>query len=296
MGIICALPIEYDAVSYIFDEFWDEYGDQYGRAVGDLNSYTTGRVGHYNVVLALLPHMGKVNAASTAASMRASYSGLRLVILVGICGAVPYSRGSEILLGDVVISKTVIQYDFGRQYADQFIRKDTIDDNLGRLNKDVRNLTTIFETDRGLDGLEKRAVYFLQQLQAKVARTKRRTKYDYPGASNDKLFEPTYRHKHHVSLNCICRNCTSDVDPVCEVALGSSCADLGCDEKHLVMRKRLVARMTVMSMSWRSTLGRSPLVIKWLSPLSTGIGSQAKQECLPSRWRAPGFGTKCLPS
>jgi nucleoside phosphorylase len=242
VGIICALPLEYDAVSYILDEFWDEDGDQYGRAVGDPNSYTTGRMGHYNVVLALLPHMGKANAASAAASMRASYSGLRLVILVGICGAVPYGRGSEILLGDVVISKTVIQYDLGRQYADQFIRKDTLEDNLGRLNKDVRNLITTFQTDRGIDWLEKRAVYVLQQLQAKVAQTKRRKKYDYPGVSSDKLFESTYRHKHHVSLDCICGDCFSDVDPVCEVALGSSCADLGCDEKHLVMRERLAAR------------------------------------------------------
>ncbi|KAJ5390821.1 nucleoside phosphorylase domain-containing protein [Penicillium cataractarum] len=242
VGIICALSLEYNAVSYLFDEFWDEDGDQYGRAAGDPNNYTTGRMGHYSVVLALLPHMGKANAASAAASMRASYSGLRLVILVGICGAVPYSWGSEILLGDVVISKTVIQYDLGRQYGDQFIHKDTIDDSIGRLNKDIHNLINIFETDRGLDWLEKRAVYFLQQIHNKVARTKRRTKYDYPGASNDKLFEPTYRHKHHVSPDCICRHCASDKDPVCEVALGSSCADLGCDEKHLVTRERLFAR------------------------------------------------------
>ncbi|KAH6961913.1 hypothetical protein BKA56DRAFT_662002 [Ilyonectria sp. MPI-CAGE-AT-0026] len=75
VAIIYALPLEYDAVSYIFDEFWDENGDRYGRATGDPNSYTTGRVGKYNVVLALLPHMGKTNAASAAASMRSSYGG-----------------------------------------------------------------------------------------------------------------------------------------------------------------------------------------------------------------------------
>lgn len=173
---ICALPLEYDAVSYIFDEFWDEDGDKYGRAPGDPNSYTTGRVGHCNVVLALLPHMGKANAASAAASMRSSYTGLRLAILVGVCGAVPRSRDSEILLGDVVISKTVIQYDFGRQYSDQFVRKNAVEYNLGRPNKDVRNLVAIFETDRGLDWLEQRTAHFLQQLQAKVAQTKRRGK------------------------------------------------------------------------------------------------------------------------
>ncbi|KAH7123380.1 putative kinesin [Dactylonectria estremocensis] len=242
VAIICALPLEYDAVSYIFDEFWDENGDRYGRATGDPNSYTTGRVGKYNVVLALLPHMGKTNAASAAASMRSSYGGLQLALLVGVCGAMPCGRDGEVLLGDVVISKTVVQYDFGRQYPDKFVRKNTVEDNLGRPNKDVRNLLALFETDRGLDQLEQRTARFLRQLQANVAQTRRRGKYDYPGPAEDRLFEPTYRHKHHVSPTCSCRDCFSDVDPVCDEALSSSCADLGCDDEHLVTRERLQAK------------------------------------------------------
>ncbi|KAH7132719.1 nucleoside phosphorylase domain-containing protein [Dactylonectria macrodidyma] len=242
VAIICALPLESTAVSYIFDEFWDENGDQYGRAAGDPNSYTTGRVGKYNVVLALLPDMGKANAAGAAASMRSSYGGLRLALLVGVCGGMPRGRDGEILLGDVVISKTVIQYDFGRQHPDKFVRKNTVEHNLVRLNKDVRNLVATFETDRGLDQLEQRTTHFLRQLQASVAQTKRRGKYDYPGTAEDKLFEPTYRHKHHVSPTCICRDCFSDLDPVCDEALSSLCADLGCDDEHLVARKRLQAK------------------------------------------------------
>lgn len=242
IAIICALPLEYDAVCYIFDEFWDEDGDQYGRAIGDPNSYTTGRVGKYNVVLALLPHMGKANAASAAASMRSSYGGLRLALLVGVCGGMPGGRDGEILLGDIVISKSVIQYDFGQKYPDKFVRKNTVEDNLGRPNKDARNLITTFETDRGLDQLEKRTTHFLRQLQASVAQTRRRGKYDYPGTTEDKLFEPSYRHKHHISPTCVCRDCLSDLDPVCDEALSSSCASLGCDGKHLIARKRLQAQ------------------------------------------------------
>ena len=133
VAIICALPLEYDAVSLVFDEFWDEDGDPYGRAVGDVNHYTTGRIGKYNVVLALLPHMGKANAASAAANIRSSYNCLRLALLVGICGGVPQaSDNSEILLGNVIISKSIVQYDFGRQYPDKFIRKDTVEGNLSR--------------------------------------------------------------------------------------------------------------------------------------------------------------------
>lgn len=242
IAIICALPLEYDAVSYIFDEFWDESGDQYGRAERDPNNYTTGRVGKYNVVLALLPHMGKANAASAAASMRSSYGGLRLALLVGVCGGMPHGRHSDILLGDVIISKTVVEYDFGRQYSDKFIYKNTVEDNHGRLNKDIRNLVAIFETDRGLDQLKQRSAHFLRQLQANAAQTGRQSKYNYPGTAEDKLFEPTYRHKHQVSPTCICRDCFNDSDPVCDKALSSLCADLRCDDERLIARKRLQAK------------------------------------------------------
>ena len=108
VAIVCALPLEYDAVSYIFDAFWDEDGDPYGRAIGDPNSYTTGRIGDFNVVLALLPHMGRANAASAAASMRSSYAQLRLALLVGVCGGAPRLEQGEVFLGDVVISQTVV--------------------------------------------------------------------------------------------------------------------------------------------------------------------------------------------
>src|SRR5262245_33230939 len=109
IALICALQLEYDAVSLLFDEFWDEDGDRYGKATGDLNSYTTGRIGKYNVVLALLPRIGKVNAASATASVRSSYTSLRLALLIGICGGVPKKgkdEDDEVLLGDVVVSKT----------------------------------------------------------------------------------------------------------------------------------------------------------------------------------------------
>ncbi|KAF4991981.1 hypothetical protein FDECE_13845 [Fusarium decemcellulare] len=242
VAIICALPLEYDAISYAFDEFWDDNGDQYGRAPGDPNSYTTGRVGKYNVVLALLPHMGKVNAASAAASMRSSYSSVRLALLVGICGGLPFAQHGEILLGDVIVSKTVIQYDFGRLYPDKFSTKSTTEDNLGRPSKDVRSLVATFETDRGREQLEQLSAHFLEQLRGKAAQRHRQGKYDYPGTALDKLFKASYRHKHHTTSDCICRDCHTDSDPVCDKALGLSCDDLGCSERHLVARNRLQMR------------------------------------------------------
>ncbi|OWT42504.1 phosphorylase superfamily domain-containing protein [Pochonia chlamydosporia 170] len=104
IAIICALPLEYNAVALLFDQFWDGDGDKFGRAARDDNAYKTGRIGKHSVVLALLPGMGKVSAAAAAASMRSSYVALRLVFLVGICGGAPHYNQDEILLGDVIIN------------------------------------------------------------------------------------------------------------------------------------------------------------------------------------------------
>ncbi|KAK6197686.1 hypothetical protein LQW54_010648 [Pestalotiopsis sp. IQ-011] len=241
IAIVCALETEYNTVSLVFDEFWDEDEDKYGKAAGDSNHYTTGRIAHYNVVLALLPHMGKVNAAGAAASMRSSYRAIRLALIVGICGGIPAGNHGDILLGDVIISKSLVQYDFGRQYPDKFERKDTVEDNLGRPNKDIRNLLALFATDRGRERLEKRTLDCLEQVQAKAVSKRRigRERYRYPGTAKDILFEPDYRHKHHGRPTCACRDCLHDLSPVCEDAIRMSCIDLGCDETRLMKRQQL---------------------------------------------------------
>ncbi|KAL6905057.1 TPR-like protein [Trichoderma evansii] len=237
VAIICALPLEFDAVVLLFDEFWDKDGDIFGRAIGDLNTYTTGRIGKHNIVLALLSQMGKANAAAAAANMRSSYGALRLVIIAGICGGVPSNSQGEMFLGDVVISKSIIQYDFGRKYPDGFMRK-TGEDDLRKHDKNIRNFLAQFTTSRGGDKLLEKTASFLNQLQQKAV--KYQDKYKYPGISQDKLFESSYRHKHRNSVACICNHCHGRKDPVCDEALSSSCDDLGCDEDYLVVvRKRL---------------------------------------------------------
>ncbi len=55
------------------------------------------------------------SAASVASSLRVSYTGVQIALVVGICGGVPYpSDGNyaEIFLGDVIISDAVVEYDF----------------------------------------------------------------------------------------------------------------------------------------------------------------------------------------
>ncbi|KAF3070243.1 hypothetical protein CFAM422_006774 [Trichoderma lentiforme] len=234
IAIICALPLEYDAVCLVFDEFWDEDGDPYGTAPGDANTYTTGRIGDQNVVLALLQRMGKTSAASAVASMKLSYTGLRQALLVGICGGVPRTQnGSDIMLGDVIISRTIVQYDFGKRYPDQFIRKQTTTE---AQSNDFRGFAVMAETMRGRNKLRQATSALLSQLQDNANRSSCGTKYVYPGLARDKLFEPNYRHKHHESPGCVCKECHDMTSPVCDKALTASCSELGCSSKFLVPR------------------------------------------------------------
>ena len=115
-------------------------------------------------MLALLPNIGKAAAAGAVASFRSSYLSLRLAFLVGICGGVPSPGTDEVLLGDVVISKIILQYDFGRQYHNKPVPKDTVKDSLGRPNKDICSLIAIFETEQEKQRLQQNAAKHLKSL------------------------------------------------------------------------------------------------------------------------------------
>ncbi|KAF7553716.1 hypothetical protein G7Z17_g3467 [Cylindrodendrum hubeiense] len=240
VAIVCALPREYDAVSLLIDQFWDEDGDRYGRAVGDDNRYTTGRMGNIDLVVVLLSNMGRASAAGTAASLRASYPGLRIALLTGICGGVPKTTENEdVLLGDVIISKCVVQHDFGRLYADGFATKSTVEDALGRPTRNIRNMFTYLETSRGLNQIEARASEFLQAIQKKPQGRRRGPNYAYPGADHDRLYHASYQHKHQASATCVCADHRGSTDPVCEASRSLPCGDLGCDDAYLVKRDRV---------------------------------------------------------
>ncbi|KAH7157169.1 hypothetical protein EDB81DRAFT_867930 [Dactylonectria macrodidyma] len=160
----------------------------------------------------LLPGMGKANAASAVASLRSSYNNIKWALLVGICDAVPQVSGTEVLLGDVILSRYVVQYDFARQYSHKVMPKKTIEDTLGRPNKEIRVLNALLETRSSSNRLERKATQFLQQLQSKVAQSKHEAVYKYPGIAQDKLFKGSCRHKHQDPELCdTCGACSSDL-------------------------------------------------------------------------------------
>ncbi|KAM0187038.1 hypothetical protein ACHAPI_011356 [Fusarium lateritium] len=234
VAIVCALPREADAVTLLFDQFWDEERDPFGRVDGDTNTYITGRIGQHHVVLAVLPNMGTNNAAAATASLRSSYTGLKLAILVGICGGIPRIADFDAFLGDVVVSKTIVQYDYGRQYPGHFAVKNTVEDSLGRANKDIRTLLAVFETELMRERLQVEASRHLERLQEAAKKKRRRANYQYPGAKEDKLFSPTYAHKHRGWCNV----CSNDPDIFCEAASKASCDEARCDVANLVVRER----------------------------------------------------------
>ena len=238
IAIICALQIESDAVEALFDEIWE--GDcAYGKAPTDPNSYTTGRIGDHNAVLAFMPGMGKGTAASVAANFRSSFPRINLGLVVGICGGVPIGMDEnekEILLGDIIISTGLVQYDFGRQLPDKFVMKDTLEDNLGRPNSEIRSFLKKMASFRSRQLLANRTSTFIDELCNKEGLEKLK----YPGADEDKLYEPTYRHKHQGLTSCtICAECKSNEDEACKDALKASCSELGCSDDKQVPRNRL---------------------------------------------------------
>jgi nucleoside phosphorylase len=80
-----------------------------------------------------MPGMGKGSVAGIVSSLLVSYPGVKLALVVGICGgAPPPPEYQEIFLGNVIISDLAIKYNFGRQYPGGFQRKTGVKDTLGR--------------------------------------------------------------------------------------------------------------------------------------------------------------------
>ncbi|OLN81213.1 hypothetical protein CCHL11_07368, partial [Colletotrichum chlorophyti] len=147
---------------------------------GDYNKYGAGLIRCHNVVLLLLPGIGKVSAASAVASLRSSYKGIKLAILAGICGGGP-------------------RYDLVRRYYNRFAVEDAFKDSLVRLRKDTKSLIRMFETRHDRNDLQRRARQALEHIHQNSIDTGLQDLYKCPLAIDDRLFEPDYLHKHRSS-------------------------------------------------------------------------------------------------
>lgn len=240
IAIICALGVEYDAISLLVDGYWDQLDDSfYGKADGDTNMYRTCHIGKANVVLVRLPAMGKVSAAMAATSLSMSFRGLKLVLVVGICGGVPFpGKGEEMLLGDVAVSNSAIQYDLGRRFPDTFAAKEGPRDSLRKLPRSADNLVTFLQSAEIREDAEAEAAEILHQLQAKGIGFSQ-WQWQYPGARSDRLFQSDFHHKHHrylPSMENRCRCYTSS--DACSISRSLSCREAGCLNNDELIEKR----------------------------------------------------------
>ncbi len=206
IAILCSLPFEFGAVVALLDHDWDIAGLSYGKAAGDPNLYYVyGVFGRHNVVLAFLGGTGKTSTVAATAGFLTSFPNVKLALIVGVCGAVPFDpdetgdRG-EIVLGDVIVSDGIVQYDFGRRLPEEFTHVPK------QPNAEVRELLDNLRGFGGAKALENKMVGYLDWLRLEESK-----EAAYPGSAQDRLFEATYR---HLTAGVSCEECGCDGEQV----------------------------------------------------------------------------------
>jgi nucleoside phosphorylase len=208
VGWICALELELTAAMAMLDDVHQLLP----KDVKDENSYTLGRIGDHNVVLALLPRTGKANAAVVVTNLQRSFPAVRFTLMVGIGGGVPFPTTNDIRLGDVVVCKPdsnsggVVQYDYGKTIAEgKFIQT-------GRLAPPSPELLSIAGTVRAMHTINGNG-NLVAHIEAINATHLEESYYKYPGRDRDILYTADY-----------------------EGPPGHSTCD-GCDKSKICMRK-----------------------------------------------------------
>ncbi|KAL3448908.1 hypothetical protein BJX65DRAFT_317173 [Aspergillus insuetus] len=193
VGWVSALPIELAAARKMLDEEYDYTYDD--------STYTLGRMGEHNVVIACFPagQLGISTGATAAADLRSKFPALEICLMVGIGGGVP-SLENDIRLGDVVISKPegtyggVVQYDLGKTVSGGHQMR------TGFLNAPpaaILKTVARFQSNHAL-GKDNMSTY-LSQLEC--------TQFDRRKTGPDVLFQSSFRHRQGLT----CAECPQDM-------------------------------------------------------------------------------------
>ncbi|EXL66214.1 hypothetical protein FOPG_17596 [Fusarium oxysporum f. sp. conglutinans race 2 54008] len=204
IGWIAALPIERAAATALLHDRHDA-PEGFDQHQSDANSYTWGRIGEHNVVIASLPAgvYGTTSAATTASNLVHSLPHIRIGLLVGIGGGIARpDEGKDIRLGDIVVSQPdgttggVVQYDLGKAKANGvWERKGSLDKPPPVLLHALASLQAEHEI-----ALSKVPGLLQAMLQANPGMTRPKTDFTYQGAANDRLFDS--KHYHVGGSNC----------------------------------------------------------------------------------------------
>jgi len=266
IGIVCALPKEARAVRAAFD-FTVPSSEMLGPVEGDSNAYSYGTMGNYHVVLAHLSGMGKNSAKAAAENMARSFRNIKLCLLVGICGIVPKIARQEAVLGDVVVSTMVKQYDLGRLYPSGFQSKDTVASSLRKAPIEVANFISYLEAS---DELHLHTLDHLAALEQKALKDYRLAEYLYPYSVEDHiedhLYKPNYIHKHRDST---CKFC--DAGNFCQAAADDDCEELDCGTSELISRTRVQQIANVCTETTNSPSERQQKLAELLPRIFLGV-------------------------
>lgn len=233
VAIICALQNEADAVLATFDEIYEVKGLVHHRYKDDPNQYYLGKIGDHNVTVLRTAGMGKVRAANAAGSCRSTFKNVSLALIVGICGGVPEPpKHCPIFKGDVIVSTNVVQSDFGRQYHEGVVRKDTFQDNLVPHGLELRNFLHTLEGQMVAFRIRKDIDTIINEMGSREWFTMP----PRPEQGKDYAFKAKYRHIHRDGQCPTCAKCLGPEDTACEISREASCKTLNCDLSERIDR------------------------------------------------------------
>lgn len=201
IGWIAALAKELTAALAMLDERHQQ-PENFIQNQRDTNSYSWGRIGAHNVIIASLAEgsYGLVPAATTANSMVLSLPHIRFGLMVGIGAGIPRLEDDiDIRLGDVVVSRPtdgssgVIQYDLGKMKGNgEFQRVGSLAPPPAVLLKGLAKL----KADQRLNGNQlPRILADALELFPRLAKPRGNdAAFIHQGAQNDRLFAASSTH------------------------------------------------------------------------------------------------------
>ncbi|PLB37505.1 nucleoside phosphorylase domain-containing protein [Aspergillus candidus] len=184
VAIVCA-SAEASPIRALFDEIYHHEGEASFRVSDDPHDYTVGRMGRHQTVLAYLPGRGKVSASRLACRLKITYPDLRIILVVGTCGAVPRAPdGRDIFLGDVLMSTALIEYDQVRRWPNFVERRMRPWEVLPRPAPELSSYLNKLQATRGRQRVEAQMGDHMSQLQRAMGHAVA----GYPGSEADRLY------------------------------------------------------------------------------------------------------------
>ncbi|KAG2005207.1 hypothetical protein GB937_008903 [Aspergillus fischeri] len=208
VGWLCVLDYEYDVSTALLDE---EHDTPF-KPHDDPSSYTVGRIGGHNVVIAKCTRAGTTNASTAVTHMLRTFDKIRFGLMVSIGGGAADAPGShdprrsttDILLGDVVVSKPegnhggILQYDKGRRGPGKFEIESHLNSPGNLLISATDKLSRDHRFKRG------NMAGYIEEAQLKLEALGM-SHFSFPGRHHDLLFATRYNHPNKTENDC--RNC-----------------------------------------------------------------------------------------